>query len=145
MLGATLKTIAIGLCAFLIMYFLINNNFHLKKTIFPIRFSFFEGLENMEDKTTVGDNEAAASTSFVAALKAKTIQMQDELLIGKYRKQYEDAIINMDDYAGFLMMKEILNTKMEPENFIKTASNLNTLRTLKDSLNATMKFLDTVN
>jgi hypothetical protein len=38
-----------------------------------------------------------------------------------------------------------LNAKMEPENFIKTASNLNTLRTLKDSLNATMKFLDTVN
>lgn len=140
MLGATVKTIAIGLCAFIIMFYLINNNFHLKKTIFPIRFSFFEGLENMEN-----GNEAAASTSFVASLKAKTIQMQDELLIGKYRKEYEDAIINMDDYAGFLMMKEILNTKMEPENFIKTASNLNTLRTLKDSLNATMKFLDTVN
>lgn len=146
MLQVTLKTIVIGLTAFTIMYYLLNS-FHLKKALFPISFSFFEGLENMEDKKDNKDNKdnniAAASTSFVDTLKAETIKMQDELLVSKYRKDYEDAIINMDDYAGFLMIKEVLNAKLESsDDFIKTANNLNALRSMKDSLNTTMKFLD---
>lgn len=142
MLQATLNTILIGLIAFIIMYYLLNS-YHLRKALFPISFSFFEGLENMEDKK---DNNAAASTtSFVAGLKAEVIKMQDELLVAKYRKEYEDAIINMDDYIGFLMLKEVLNTNLDTENVVKSANNLNALRGMKDSLNATMKFLDSVN
>jgi hypothetical protein len=141
MLQASLKTIAIGLIVFIIMYYLLNS-YHLRKALFPISFSFFEGLENMDDKKD--NNSAAASTSFVAGLKAQIIKMQDELLVAKYRKEYEDAIINMDDYIGFLMLKEVLNTNLDTENVVKSANNLNALRGMKDSLNTTMKFLDSV-
>ena len=141
MLEGSLKIILIGLIAFIIMYYLLNS-YHLRKALFPISFSFFEGLENMEDKK---DNNAAASTtSFVAGLKAQVIKMQDELLVAKYRKEYEDAIINMDDYIGFLMLKEVLNTNLDSEGVVRSANNLNSLRGMKDSLNATMKFLDSV-
>lgn len=144
MLQASLKTIAIGLIAFIIMYYLLNS-YHLRKALFPISFSFFEGLENMDATKTEQDNNAASSTSFVAGLKAQIIKMQDELLVAKYRKEYEDAIINMDDYIGFLMLKEVLNTNLDKENVVKAANNLNALRGMKDSLNTTMKFLDSVN
>jgi hypothetical protein len=144
MLQASLKTIAIGLIAFIIMYYLLNS-YHLRKALFPISFSFFEGLENMDATKTEQDNNAASSTSFVAGLKAQIIKMQDELLVAKYRKEYEDAIINMDDYIGFLMLKEVLNTNLDKENVVKSANNLNALRGMKDSLNTTMKFLDSVN
>lgn len=142
MLQASLKTILIGLIAFVIMYYLLNS-YHLRKALFPISFSFFEGLENMEDKKEK-DNNAAASTSFVAGLKAQIIKMQDELLVSKYRKEYEDAIINMDDYVGFLMLKEVLGTNSDTEGVVRSANNLNALRGMKDSLNVTMKFLDSV-
>lgn len=138
MIGSTLKLILLGMFAFLAIYFLLTVNFHLNKRIFPISFSFIEGLENMDKKT----NEAAAADTFVAALKAEMIKMQDELLIPKYRKQYEDAIINMDDYVGFLMLKQTLNANLDTEGVLKYANNLNNLRSLKDSLNVTMKFLD---
>ena len=139
MIGATLKIILIAMFAFLAIYLLITSNFHLNKKMFPISFTFLEGLENMDDTKT---NEAAAADTFVAALKAGTIKMQDELLITKYRKQYEDAIINMDDYVGFLMLKETLNANLDTEGVLKYANNMNNLRSLKDSLNTTMKFLD---
>jgi len=138
MIGSTLKLILVGMFAFLAIYFLLTVNFHLNKGIFPISFTFLEGLENMDKKT----NEAAAADTFVAALKAEMIKMQDELLIPKYRKQYEDAIINMDDYVGFLMLKQTLNANLDTEGVLKYANNLNNLRSLKDSLNVTMKFLD---
>lgn len=139
MIGATLKLILVGMFAFLAIYFLLTINFHLNKGIFPISFNFLEGLENMGDKKT---NEAAAADTFVAALKAEIIKMQDELLIPKYRKQYEDAIINMDDYVGFLMLKQTLNANLDTEGVLKYANNMSNLRSLKDSLNITMKFLD---
>jgi hypothetical protein len=141
MLQASLKTILIGLIAFVIMYYLLNS-YHLRKALFPISFSFFEGLENMDDNNK--ENNAAASTSFVASLKAQIVKMQDELLVPKYRKEYEDAIINMDDYIGFLMLKEVLNTNLDTEGVVKSANNINALRGMKDSLNVTMKFLDSV-
>ena len=143
MLQGTLKTIAIGLIAFIIMYYLLNS-YHLRKALFPISFSFFEGLENMEENKD-NDNSAAAATSFVAGLKAEVIKMKDQLLVSKYRKQYEDAIINMDDYIGFLMLNQVLNTNLDTENVVRTANNLSALRGMKDSLNTTMRFLDSVN
>lgn len=140
MIGATLKLILVGMFAFLAIYFLLTVNFHLNKGIFPLSFTFLEGLENMaSDKKT---NEAAAADTFVAALKAEIIKMQDELLISKYRKQYEDAIINMDDYIGCLMLKQTLNANLDTEGVLKYANNMNNLRSLKDSLNISMKFLD---
>ena len=139
MFGATLKLILLGMFAFLAIYFLLTVNFHLNKGIFPISFTFLEGLENMNNKKT---NEAASTDTFIAALKAEIIKMQDELLISKYRKQYEDAIINMDDYIGFLMLKQTLNANLDTEGVLKYANNMNNLRSLKDSLNITMKFLD---
>lgn len=138
MIGGTLKLILLGMFAFLTIYFLITINFHLNKGIFPISFTFLEGLENMDEKT----NEAAAVNNFVASLKAGIVKMQDELLISKYRNQYEDAIVNMDDYIGFLMLKETFNTKLDNKGILEYATNMNNLRSLKDSLNVTMKFLD---
>ena len=56
------------------------------------------------------------------------------MLVAKYRKDYETAIINLDDYIGYLMIKQTLN--------IEAINNLNILKGSKEALNATMTFLD---
>jgi hypothetical protein len=84
--------------------------------------------------------------NYAATIKAKCIQLQDELLISKYRKDYETAIINMDDYVNMLMLKQVLSMNSNIDNQkanIEVLNTLNILKNSKDALNATMKFIDT--
>ena len=131
-----LKIGAILIVSIFIIY-LMMNTFHLR-----------EGLENAEDTTAsvaVGANgEAGSAANYAAAIKAKTVKLQDSLLISKYRSDYENVIINMDDYLSMLMLKVALN--MDASADIKTNAEtlalMNTLSTAKKSLNETMAFID---
>ena len=102
-------------------------------------------------KTTTTNNtvnpssgEAGNASSYAAAIKANVVKIQDELLVSKYRKDYETAIINLDDYIGYLMIKQTLNMNLngDMKSNITAINNLNTLKGSKDALNATMAFLD---
>ena len=66
------------------------------------------------------------------------------MLVSKYRKDYENAIINLDDYIGYLMLKQSLNIKTDGDmkTIVESLNMLNTLKNSKDALNATMSFLD---
>ena len=127
------KILAIIVVCFIII-FMVVKMFHLQTTV-------TEGLTN-NSSTTSG--EAGTAESYAASIKAQTVKLQDELLIAKYRKNYETAIINLDDYIGYLMIKQALN--MKPEGDLKAnidgINSLNILKNAKDSLNITMTFLD---
>ena len=107
--------------------------------------SIVEGLTN---PTTIQTNntsgEAGTASSYAASIKSQVVKLQDELLIAKYRKDYEAAIINLDDYVGYLMIQQALNMNLgaDLKANIETINNLNILKNSKDSLNATMTFLD---
>jgi hypothetical protein len=108
--------------------------------------SIVEGLTNPAPapSQTNTSGEAGTSSSYAASIKAQVVKLQDELLISKYRKDYESAIINLDDYVGYLMIQQVLNMKIgsDLKTNIETINNLNILKNSKDSLNATMTFLD---
>jgi len=109
--------------------------------------SIVEGLTNPAPTTTQTNNtsgEAGTASSYAASIKAQVVKLQDELLIAKYRKDYEAAIINLDDYVGYLMIQQALNMNLgaDLKSNIETINNLNILKNSKDSLNATMTFLD---
>lgn len=115
--------------------------------LFKVQGSVVEGLTNSDGTTTVPTNasgEAGTAASYAAGVKAQVVKLQDELLVAKYRKDYESAIINMDDYAGMLMLKQILNINMkgDAKAVVEQLNALNTLKQAKDSLNVAMKFLD---
>ena len=131
-----LKIGAILIVSIFIIY-LMMNTFHLR-----------EGLENAEDTTAsvaVGANgEAGSAANYAAAIKAKTVQLQDSLLISKYRSDYENVIINMDDYLSMLMLKIALDVDASADikTNAETLALMNTLSNAKKSLNETMAFID---
>lgn len=134
-----LKIGAILIVSIFIIY-LIMQTFHLR-----------EGLENAEDTTTtvatdaVGANgEAGSAANYAAAIKAKTVKLQDSLLISKYRSDYENVIINMDDYLSMLMLKVALDldASADIKTNAETLALMNTLSNAKKSLNETMAFID---
>ena len=134
------KIVGILIVCFFIIYMVVKM-FHLQTTV-------IEGLTNGSDMadttTTPSSGEGGTAASYAAAIKAQSVKLQDELLIAKYRKDYEAAIINLDDYIGYLMIKQSLN--MKPAGDIKSnldaINALNILKSAKESLNATMTFLD---
>ena len=129
------KIIGIVIVSFFIIYMAIK--------MFQLQTSVIEGLTN-ESNISPTSGEAGTATSYAASIKAQVVKLQDELLVAKYRKDYEASIINLDDYIGYLMIQQTLNMKLNGD--IKTTidlfNNLNVLKSAKESLNATMTFLD---
>jgi len=132
------KIVGILIVCFFIIYIVVKM-FHLQSTV-------LEGLTNGSDTTTINPSsgEAGTSASYAAAIKANVVKIQDELLVAKYRKDYETAIINLDDYIGYLMIKQTLNMNLNGDikANIEAINNLNILKGSKEALNATMAFLD---
>jgi len=118
---------------------------YMAMKMFKLQKSVVEGLTN---STTSGpapaSGEAGTTASYAAGIKASVVKLQDELLVSKYRKDYEAAIINLDDYVGYLMIQQSLNIKADGDfkSKIEAFNNLNVLKNSKDALNATMAFLD---
>jgi len=134
------KIVGILIVSFVIIYLVVK--------MFKLQATVLEGLTNGSDdsdtRNAPSSGEAGTAASYAASIKAQTVKLQDELLISKYRKDYENVIINLDDYIGFLMIKQILNMKITDNlqaNMI-SINNLNSLKTARDSLNTTMNFLD---
>lgn len=112
--------------------------------------SLIEGLTNEKPDTVAtpsADGVAGNAAKYAAAIKSQTVKLQDELLVSKYRKDYESAIINMDDYISMMMLKMVLSMKSGDTNLkanIELLGSLNVLKNSKDALNTTMKYLDTL-
>lgn len=138
------KIIGTIMVGFFIIYIVVKM-FHLQTTV-------VEGLTNADGTTAtltttsgpITSGEAGSSASYATAIKSLTVKLQDELLISKYRKEYESVIINMDDYIGYLMIQQVLNIKTDADikTKIDSINTLNILKNSKESLNATMAFLD---
>jgi hypothetical protein len=135
------KIIGIIIVCFFIIYMAMK--------MFQLQTKVIEGLTNADgtissSATPPSSGEAGTATSYAAAIKAQVVKLQDELLITKYRKDYESVIINLDDYIGYLMIKQSLNMKLDGDmkSNIESINNLNILKSAKESLNATMTFLD---
>ncbi len=136
------KMVGILIFSFFIIYILVK--------LFKLQANVMEGLTGMDNtssSTTSAQStfgEAGAASNYAASVKARVVQLQDELLIAKYRQDYENAIMNLDDYIGFLMLKTTLNINLngDAKSSIDSLTILNTLKNAKDSLNSTMVFLD---
>lgn len=129
------KIIGIIIVGFFVIYMVLK--------MFKLQKSVVEGLTN-SDSTSPVSGEAGTAAEYAAGIKARVVKLQDELLVGKYRSDYETSIINLDDYIGYLMLQQTLNMKFEGDikTQIESINNLNILKNAKESLNATMAFLD---
>ena len=79
-------------------------------------------------------------------IKQKTVNLNDTLLISKYRKDYETVILNVDDLVNSMMLKTIASidtgTANTPAKIVESMKMLNELSMAKDSLNKVMKFVE---
>lgn len=91
--------------------------------------------------TTSGSNGiAGAAQNYAANIKSMAIKNQDVLLISKYRTDYENAILNLDDLINTLMLQTALT--VNPSNPSTSLEKLVQLNSARGALNSVMKFID---
>jgi preprotein translocase subunit YajC len=97
-----------------------------------------EGMENASKNGVSGD-----AADYAIGLKQNVTKTQDTLLVKKYRKDYENVIMDMEDYVNNMMLKTVISVDYKNEtSAIEKLRNLNVLQESKQSLNAVMKFVD---
>ena len=88
-------------------------------------------------------NVASSAKDYVAKLTIENEKMKNLFLIKQYKKDYEQVIIEMDEYVNYVSMLYVL--QMDTENKEKMTKQLSTLNSLQDarkSLNEVMRFVD---
>ena len=83
---------------------------------------------------------AGNSAGYGANVKSQVIKLQDTLLISKYRSDYENVVLNMDDLVNNLMLQTVLTIDRSfPQQGLQELVNLHQSKT---ALNDIMKFID---
>ena len=114
-----------------------------------VGYQLFRNLDFKEGMTTSATSSATTSTSngiagsaqnYAANIKSTTIKNQDTLLITKYRTDYENAILNLDDLINSMMLQTALS--VDNANPMSSLEKLNQLNSAKGALNNVMKYVD---
>ena len=85
------------------------------------------------------------NNTFHEKLNEHHLNLKSYLNIPKHRNDYENILIEMNDYVDGLMLSEVLN--VDPNNItnsklINTVQNITKMNQSKESLNKIMKYLD---
>ena len=132
--------IFIGICIF---SYLIFRNLNTNNSSY---------IEGMTDSTTdasgnpppppgsITNGVAGNAAGYAAQLKSAVIKSQDELLISKYRTDYENAVLNLDDYLNTIMLQTALSVNQN--NPQQAIAKLAQMQQAKAALNSIMKFVD---
>jgi hypothetical protein len=116
-------------------------------------FTLQEGMTNATDasgniissasnstSTSTSNGIAGSAQNYAANIKSMTIKNQDVLLISKYRTDYENAILNLDDLINTMMLQTALTVdNSKPMSSLEKLVQLNSAR---GALNNVMKFID---
>ena len=110
---------------------------------------FFRVPSTVEGMTTdASSNSVSTGTlgvagnaqTYAANIKSAFVKNQDILLISKYRTDYENVILNLDDYINSTMLLTALNIDSKnPKTALQTLVGLNEA---KSALNNVMKYID---
>lgn len=111
-----------------------------------------EGLENNKGSTTTTTTSTAATgvaagaASFADAIKSSTTKITDAALVSKYRKDYENIIINAEDGVNASMLAVLIRSPLGTDGnvTIQTLAAIKTLNDSKAALNEIMKYVDSL-
>jgi len=102
---------------------------------------FREGMESGNPLVSSPKSGVAGDAgAYSDAIKSQAIKHQDTLHISKYRSDYENSVIHLDDLVDHLMLKTVLS--VDHNNPSESLDRLNKLHSSKAALNHVMKFMD---
>ena len=138
-----------NLCIFVVLCFFVYLIFR------NLNYSNVEGMTTSTDNsrnpsttsttttsttTTTTNGVAGTAAAYAAQIKSQAIKIEDQLLITKYRTDYENVILNLDELVNDLMLQTALNVNLT--NPQQSMVQLSQLQQAQSALNSTMKYID---
>ena len=112
----------------------------------------FEGLTNSTKPVISKENNGKLSDTINSNIKNVNIKMSEVLSLDKYKTNYENLIISLEEYSNTMMFAKIMSignkvgllTKSDhiTDDIIHEIDNANKLKSFIDTLNIGMKFID---
>jgi len=149
--GDFLKTVGLMIVIAIVIYFAFRV---MNKLIPTIQESF---SENMEGLTTLSDSKsknnlgnsfngvAGNAANYEKKIEGHTAKMVDGMLIPKYRGDYEQVLLHLENFHNANLLNKLLNYNLNDPT--KSSEELSDIVKHHDnvvqSLNNAMKFLDT--
>jgi len=114
-----------------------------------VGYLIFSNLSLKEGMTSDGSGNNLSSSlngvagnaaTYAANIKSQTVKLTDNLLVTKYRSDYETTILNIDDLINALMLETTLNIDAsKPSEGLDKIVKLNQAKTALENV---MKFVD---
>ena len=134
--------IFVGICFFAYLIFRNMNNNYLNRD----QYNYIEGMTTSTDvsgnqpTTSVSNGVAGNAAAYAAQIKSQAIKIEDQLLITKYRTDYENVILNLDELINDLILQTALNVNLT--NPQQSMVQLSQLQQAQGALNSAMKYID---
>lgn len=84
------------------------------------------------------------------SINSSTTTIQDSIRIDRYSNTYEDILINLENNINYNILRELMNQSEQlssspyDESSQKIITSLNNMKTFKDTLNDSMRFLNKI-
>jgi hypothetical protein len=99
---------------------------------------------NLNKNTKEGFSDSA---DFAKTLKNKIDNLKDELLVSKYRTEYENILLDMDEFVNLVTLKELVTGMgLKDKNDI-TMNDIETIQNykhLRENIEYSLKFMDSM-
>jgi hypothetical protein len=111
--------------------------------------NYIEGMTTSSDDsrkpsttstTSTTNGVAGNAAAYAAQIKSQAIKIEDQLLITKYRTDYENVILNLDELVNDLILQTALNVNLT--NPQQSMVQLSQLQQAQSALNSAMKYMD---
>lgn len=137
------KYLGLALVVLFVIYIII-------KTL-TFQANIVEGLTNPTETNDFALLENSANTSS-QNIKKQNDKLNDIISISKYRTDYENLLISLEEYTNIMMFSKVIDVgnmasangigKNVTSEIIKHMDTANTLKAFVDTLNASMKYID---
>jgi hypothetical protein len=134
------KYLGLGVVIFVVLYFVLKS--------LTFQANIIETMANGASSESDLSASLADKDKVPAAIKSNTNNVEDSLLITKYRKFYEDSIIDLDSNISTNILSLVLNNaeliSRDPgsDDAQKIITKINSMKQFRDGLNDAMKTLD---
>lgn len=135
------KYIGLGVIGIVFVYIILRT--------LKFQLNVIEGLTATTNPTNSATAAVITAINNVSlAINNNTTVVEDSMHINKYKKNYEDIIIELDKNIDFFLLQTIIQNAEKisgnpvSADAIKTIGTINALKQFKDSLNEGMTFLN---
>ncbi len=108
-----------------------------------IKIKTYEGMTTDDFDASETKNYGGNASEYAANLKSKVVKLNDRALVHKYRPDYENVVMHLDDLTDHLMLKTAMGIDhKDPNSAVDALNKIAGLNHSKAGLNNIMKFID---